>query len=86
MPASLVTVENKTANGDINTYTIPYACSVTIRGRTTDVLVYDADEINYFTISSGSALTINTHNMKGDTLHLKADNGAVIELIYQARR
>ena len=85
--ASLVDVVNHTATGGIDQIDIPYACSVTIRGRSGAVLVYDsATGTDYATIPLNASLSIDTHNMKGDELFLKGGNGEVIEIIYQVRR
>jgi hypothetical protein len=84
---SLVDVVNHTATGGIDEIDIPYACSVTVKGRTKAVRVYDAAAGTvYLTIPFGSSLSIDSHNMRGDQLYLLADLGEVIEIIYQVRR
>lgn len=85
--ASIVNVVNHTATGNVDTLTIPKSCSVSIHGRTTEVLVYDAAAgSEYYTIPSGSSLAIAAANMTGDNLYLKATAGAVIEICYQTDR
>ena len=85
--ASLVDVVIHTATGGIDQIDIPYACSVTVRGRTAAVYVYDsATGTDYATIPANSSMSVDTHNMKGDELFLKGGLGEIIEIIYQVRR
>ena len=88
MSFNLVSVYNLTANGAIQEVDIPNgAISVMIKGRSADVLMYGSIAgTEYFTISSGDNLVIDTHNMGSCSLYLKATNGVVIELLYQMRR
>lgn len=83
-----VNVVNVTGTGAIQAVTIPSpVCSVSIRGRTVAVEIYDsATGSDYFTIAAGASFGIDSHNLTDDTLYLKTTNGAIIEIIYQVRR
>jgi hypothetical protein len=84
---SLVDIVNHVATGGIDEIDIPYACSVTIRGRAKDVRLYDeAAGTDYITIPFGSSLSVDSHNMRGDQLYMLADLNEVIEIAYQVRR
>ena len=86
---SLVSIDNVTGTGAIQTVAIPAGpvASVAIHGRSGDVLVYGAAAgAEYYTIPSGTFIIVSTHNMAEKVLYLKATAGQVIELLYQIVR
>jgi hypothetical protein len=86
---SLVSIDNVTGTGAIQTVTIPAGpvASVAIHGRSGDVMIYGAAAgTEFYTVPSGSFISVSTHNMAEKVLYLKATAGQVIELLYQIVR
>jgi hypothetical protein len=68
-------------------FSITKGNSVVIRGRGTQVLLYESeDNDDYFTIREGESLIIDSFNFNQDYIIFSASVGTVVEIIIQTRK